>query len=660
MKTSFTVGKATMTAAAVLALLTPNANAFYMAGVKAKSFEKGAEIPLKVNALTSIHTQIPRPYYRMPYCEPAEGKKRSSESFGEFLTGNKVMNSPYTINMKNDVYCQRICQVTPTDDEVKTMQMHIGYQYHNNWIVDNLPSASFNSELKGHSQKHYAGGFPVGFIDEDSKVEGKKPDFYIYNHVRLMLEYHTPDKAKDEHRVVGFYVEPMSVAHKFMGGFEWDGVSDASTKHLSTCTSGKHLKKDDIRQNQIVEKDSKIIYTYDVVWTYSDKAWASRWDVYLSEDGEVPAQVHWYSITNSILVMLFLSLLVVSILVRNLRRDIAGYNGDLTDEEKEEEVDESGWKLIHADVFRPPQNYPMFYSVFIGTGLQIGISSLFSILFSAFGFLNPSRRGSLMTAILVLFVLCGSLAGYVSSRLYKTFNGKSWQTCTIVTAAGFPGFCFAVFLFFNTVLSFFHSSGAVPFFDVILVGFLWCFVSMPLVFFGAFVGYKQSALTYPTVTSSIARAIPPPSSIVLNPTVAIIFTGVVPFAAAYVELFFIMTSLWMDQFYYVFGFTFVVFLILLITCAEMTVLMVYYQLCAENHRWWWMSFLTGGSVAFYMFLYSVFWFSALDASSIWITYLLYFGYMFLLSMAMFLVTGTVGALTSLWFIRKIFSTIKVD
>merc|ERR1712127_399223 len=96
------------------------------------------------------------------------------------------------------------------------------------------------------------------------------------------------------------------------------------------------------------------------------------------------------------------------------------------------------------------------------------------------------------------------------------------------------------------------------------------------------------------------------------------------------------------------------------TCAEMTVLMVYYQLCAENHRWKWSSFFTGGSVAFYMFLYSIFWFSALDASSIWITYLLYFGYMFLLSTAMFLVTGTVGALTSLWFIRKIFSTIKVD
>jgi transmembrane 9 superfamily protein 2/4 len=40
--------------------------------------------------------------------------------------------------------------------------------------------------------------------------------------------------------------------------------------------------------------------------------------------------------------------------------------------------------------------------------------------------------------------------------------------------------------------------------------------------------------------------------------------------------------------------------------------------------------------------------------------MLYFGYMFLICTALFMVTGSLGALTSLWFIRKIFSTIKVD
>ena len=83
-----------------------------------------------------------------------------------------------------------------------------------------------------------------------------------------------------------------------------------------------------------------------------------------------------------------------------------------------------------------------------------------------------------------------------------------------------------------------------------------------LVFLGAYFGYKAETITFPTVTSTIARAIPTPPP-VLNPKLHMITTGIVPFAAAYVELFFIMTSMWMDQFYYVFGFTLIVFVVLL-------------------------------------------------------------------------------------------------
>jgi transmembrane 9 superfamily protein 2/4 len=133
-----------------------------------------------------------------------------------------------------------------------------------------------------------------------------------------------------------------------------------------------------------------------------------------------------------------------------------------------------------------------------------------------------------------------------------------------------------------------------------------------------------------------------------------ILSGVLPFSALYVELFFIMSNLWMDQFYYVFGFTLIVYLIIIVMCAETTVLLVYYKLCAENHRWWWFAFFSSGSVAFYTFVYCIFWFRTLEASPFVITYLFYFGYMFLICFAMLLLFGTVGALTSLWFVRRIF------
>ena len=55
-------------------------------------------------------------------------------------------------------------------------------------------------------------------------------------------------------------------------------------------------------------------------------------------------QVHWFSIINSLIISAFLTGMVAMILVRALRADIARYNRVLTEEEKAEEREESGWK----------------------------------------------------------------------------------------------------------------------------------------------------------------------------------------------------------------------------------------------------------------------------------------------------------------------------
>jgi len=611
-----------------------------------------------------MHTQIPKDYYRLPFCSPKGGPKMASENLGEFLTGNKIQSSPYSLNMMLEKYCQIICQKTLTALDARNLKLHIKYGYHHNWIIDNLPSAALGLSGSGLKQKHYAGGFPIGYLDTSSG------EAWVYNHVNIVVDYHQVEPDVEGYRVVAFAVEPFSVNHEFANGFDWDGENNEGfAKPLNSCPTGStnlgrtHFTRNDISSAQRVKADAKVLYTYDVTWVLSDVQWASRWDVYLSEDHMVPAQVHWYSICNSILVVIFLSFLVASVLVRNLRKDIAAYNQTaqlVADEEGNfDDLSESGWKLVHADVFRPPSTFPMLYSVFTGTGVQLCIAGFMAITFSAIGFLSPARRGSLMTASLVFYVFSGIFSGYVASRLYKSFRGRQWQLCTVLTATLFPGSLFILFIFFNIILAFLHSSGAVPFLDVIIVVAMWCCVSMPLVFLGAYFGYRKDMIAFPTVTSTIARAIPETGPL-LNPYVSMLGAGMVPFAAAYVELFFIMTSLWMDQYYYVFGFTLVVYLVLLITCAEITVLLCYYQLCAENHRWWWFSFFSSGSAALYLFIYSCVWFQQLEASKVFMTYLLYFGYMLFLSFGLFLVCGSVGAMASLLFIRSIFASVKVD
>jgi hypothetical protein len=52
------------------------------------------------------------------------------------------------------------------------------------------------------------------------------------------------------------------------------------------------------------EARKSIVWSYSVQWEQSDVAWASRWDTYLSTDDP---EIHWFSIINSLVTVLFLS-----------------------------------------------------------------------------------------------------------------------------------------------------------------------------------------------------------------------------------------------------------------------------------------------------------------------------------------------------------------
>ena len=67
---------------------------------------------------------------------------------------------------------------------------------------------------------------------------------------------------------------------------------------------------------------------------------------------------------------------------------------------------------------------------------------------------------------------------------------------------------------------------------------------------------------------------------------SVLIGGILPFGAVFIELFFILTSMWLHQFYYLFGFLCLVYIILVITCAEITIVLCYFQLCSEDYRWW--------------------------------------------------------------------------
>jgi len=348
--------------------------------------------------------------------------------------------------------------------------------------------------------------------------------------------------------------------------------------------------------------------------------------------------------------------MVAMIMMRTLNADWKRYRE--LEQSQDEPPEETGWKLVHGDVFRPP-SCPMILSVLVGTGVQVFAMSVITMIFAVLGFLSPANRGGLMTAMVVLFVIMGIFAGYFSARLYKFFKGQYWKKNVFLTAVLFPGTIFSIFLFLDIVLAVEGSSGAVPFGTLIALIALWFGISVPLVFFGSYFGFKKDAEEIKVRTNQIPRQIPE-QVWYMNPLFSVLMGGILPFGAVFIELFFILSSIWLHQFYYIFGFLAIVFIILILTCAEITIVMCYFQLCSEDYHWWWRSYLTSGASAFYMFLYSVFYFFTKLQITQFVPILLYFGYTTIMTLFFFVLTGAIGFYACFFFVKTIYSAIKLE
>lgn len=641
-------------------------NAFYLPGLAPVNYCKSQEasepcksdVKLYVNRLNTEESVIPYEYHHFDFC-PTDEANSPVENLGQVVFGERIRPGPYKIDFLQDVQCKKACTRTykggdPESDKrlmVLKKGMSLNYQHH--WIVDNMP-VTWCYPLENDRQ-FCSTGFPMGCLvrhhpdgEESCPINpnyNKPGVYYLFNHVDLIITYHSGEMEEwgvgfkeNGGRIISVKVVPSSIKHPNPDALD--------------CTSREPLE---ILSNAIPTGETqKITYTYSVKFIQNNTIkWSSRWDYIL--ESMPHTNIQWFSILNSLVIVLFLSGMVAMIMLRTLHKDIARYNQMECGEDAQEEF---GWKLVHGDVFRPPRK-GMLLSVFLGSGVQVLFMSLVTLAFACLGFLSPANRGALMTCAMVLYVLLGTPAGYVSARIYKSFGGIKWKSNVLLTSMLSPGVVFGLFFVMNLVLWSKGSSGAVPFSTFLALLALWFGVSVPLTFVGAYFGFRKRALEHPVRTNQIPRQIPD-QSIYTQPIPGIIMGGVLPFGCIFIQLFFILNSIWSSQMYYMFGFLFLVFLILVITCSETTILLCYFHLCAEDYHWWWRSFLTSGFTAVYLFIYCCHYFatklSIEDAASTF----LYFGYTAIMVFLFFLLTGTIGFMACFWFIRKIYSVVKVD
>eukprot|EP01132_Coremiostelium_polycephalum_P007798 gene7798-9598_t len=540
-------------------------------GKERHKYKNNDEIPFYVNNVGPFSNPTETyEFYTLPFCKPTSNEFEYKKSkLGEIIQGDSAVLSDYKFPFRINFAEKKLCTYSIEKNEIKKFKDAIDEYYYAEMIYDDLPIFSF-----------------IGSVDTTDQA---KPKYYLYTHIPFDIEYNNDQIIK---------------------------IS---------------IKTESIRVTELVDgvEDLELTLTYSASWTPTDTPFSERMKLY-EEFFPKELEIHWLSIMNSFFLVILLTGFLAIIMMKTLKNDYSRYSK--SDEEEDTDYQEDyGWKLIHGEVFRFPPHKNLF-SAFYGVGWQFITIVSGILILSLFGIFYPNNGGTMYTACIVLYALTSVISGYQSGKMYKNMGGTKWAWNIILTATLFTVPLLIVAFFSNTVAVTWHSTVALPILTIIEVLTIWIFIGFPLTVVGGIAGRRLSGpLEVPCRTKNFHREIPPVPWYRRLP-VQITMAGFLPFSAIYIELFYIFNSVWGHSSYTLFGILCLVFIILIIVTACITVTLTYFQLSQEDYRWWWSSFINGGS-HMYGFLQSTF----------------YFAYMLMVCYFFFILLGTVGFFSSLIF-----------
>ena len=435
--------------------------------------EQGEPLSIQAGSLSSRKGIIPYGYTKLKICDSQKVIK-AEDTLGEILTGEVLYTTDYIANTNEDEYCQVLCYNNFNEKTVNTIKKLIKRRYFTNWIIDRLPAGLilYNKETKQTSLKYF-NGIPLGYVENGIT--------YIYNHYQFHILL---NKVEDEtFNVVGFHILPISINH---GGDHAKCAKDEK----EILTNLEHEPQPLIEGN--------ILFTYDVIYEYSDITLASRWDHYKT----ARTGIHWAGVIVSEVIIVAISVVIITILCRNLRRDIRSYNDRVSNLEEFEEYD---WTQISGDVFRPPAVNVLLLCSILGTGIQLFlmiVATLFFGLFGfmnpeqrsnilniGFGFMNPEQRSNILNIGILFFCFMGLPGGYIAALFYRFWGGVNWLRVSLLTSFLFPGTLIFGYIIVNILLVIEKSNAAVSFYDILSLFVLWIFCTFPLMLLVSMIFY---------------------------------------------------------------------------------------------------------------------------------------------------------------------------
>ncbi|KAG2391361.1 Transmembrane 9 superfamily member 2 [Vigna angularis] len=328
-------------------------------------YNKGDSVPFYANKVGPFHNPSETyRYFDLPFCSPDKVKEKK-EDLGEVLNGDRLVVAPYELDFQIDREPQSICKKTLTVNEVAKFRHAVLKDYFYQMYYDDLPIWGF-----------------LGKFDSEDKDDPTGVRVHLFKHVHFEILYN-----KD--RIIDVFIrnDPRAVV--------------------------------DLTQNREVNVD----FTYSAKWIETDTPFEKRLEKY-SQTSSLShnLEIHWFSVINSCVTVLLLTGFLAIILMRVLKNDFVKFTPD---EEAVDDQEESGWKYIHGDVFRYPR-FKSWFAAALGTGTQLFTLAIFIFMLALVGVFYPYNRGSLFTALVIIYALTSGIAGYYAASFYYMVEGKNW------------------------------------------------------------------------------------------------------------------------------------------------------------------------------------------------------------------------------------------
>ncbi|OHS92784.1 Transmembrane 9 superfamily member 3 [Tritrichomonas foetus] len=408
--------------------------------------------------------------------------------------------------------------------------------------------------------------------------------------------------------------------------------------------------------------NSKTIdFSYSVEWIPTNKSKSQRIQNYNNNKFFMQSNP-LTSIIWMLLVVCVLMLVAICWLTRSVGDDFNRFQREA--EYNDFEIDfhsEKGWKMIHADVFRPPKNY-LLLSILFGNGAQIFTAALI-YLFLGVIFGNHFSRGVNGFVFVLSYGIAAFVGGYFSAGLYKRWGGMKWINQLVASTFAIPSLFFTIEFIIDAISLFLKTTKISKVKPYIILFLLLIFLILPLSIFGGIIGRHFFIIgPNPTRVSMVRRSIPRQPFYLNNYFLSAVI-GLISFFSIYAEIHSLLNAIFQYQVNFVWILALIVLLLLACVVSCSTVFIVYKKLSAEDYEWQWISFIGPFSIAFYIFGYSIYYFmkfTFFSGVSRFLNYFAYFSYTSIFSLTIGTICGFIGFTNSALFVRRIYKNVKAD